>query len=93
VGRIAVTAREAAMRTREMFRTGLEWCGTLLCVVVALPIVALVLFVLRFAVLGVAALGMAALLVGLCASGRLRCRAKEILGPMSDEMGPTAKPM
>lgn len=81
------------MNAREMVQTGLEWCGALLIVVVALPLVAVVLFVLRFAVLGVMALGVAALLVGACASKRFRQRAREALGPLGDEMGPTAKPL
>ncbi len=75
------------MSARELFRTGLEWCGALLFVVVALPIIAVSLFVLRFAVLGAVALGVAAVLVGLCASERVRCCARDILAPLEDEIG------
>ncbi|MDX1674928.1 MAG: hypothetical protein R3314_09050 [Longimicrobiales bacterium] len=65
------------MNARNLFRTGVEWCGVLLLVVVTLPILAAVAFVLRFAALGVVLVGTAAVLVGYCLYPPLRRRANE----------------
>lgn len=80
------------MNARDLVRTGLEWCGVLLLVVVALPIVALVFFILRFAVLGVVALGLAVLAAGSCVYPPLRRWARGVLGPPEDGTRARAEP-
>ncbi len=54
------------MNARELLKTGVEYCGVLLLVVVTLPLLAVVAFVLRFAVIGLLLLGGAGLMVTYC---------------------------
>lgn len=54
------------MNARELLKTGVEYCGVLLLVVVTLPLLAVVAFVLRFAVIGLLLLGAAGLMVSYC---------------------------
>jgi hypothetical protein len=66
------------MNAWELLKTGVEWCGVLLLVVVSLPLLAVVAFVLRAAVIGVVLLGLAGVIVMYCVYPPIRRWANEV---------------
>ena len=73
------------MSARELVRTGVEWCGVLLLVVVALPFVAIAAFVLRVAVVGGLILGLAGVMALYCLYPPVRRWANGIMRPSRGE--------
>jgi len=73
------------MNARDLVKTGVEWCGVLLLVVVALPFVAIAAFVLRVAVVGGLILGLAGVIALYCVYPPVRRWANEVMRPTGGE--------